>query len=465
MIISFDQWRGDWGNPHKPIIKLEGLERIANDGMTLQRCYTNSPQCVPARFSWLTGLEPSQLGVTRNENVSLPINVPSKIRDLQRKGWYTSIVGKTHWSTHNKGRDLREDKELIHKLGFDEVIEIAGPRALQIIDCAITDDWEKEGFLKPQRDDLKRRYRGVNNNEAWVSRESILPLHLYPDIWISEKAKIQIDKLPTGKPWILWISFVGPHEPFDTPCPWRGLTNEQDLPKSINTRDWIERIKGDCELKIIHEKWKNKVSQNQIKELRKDYADHLKLLDKQINEITKKLEQRNDYENTAITIMADHGEMLGDGGMIYKSTMLESSIHVPMVYRQPNGENKTRTSKRPINLTGAIMQILESIERGGKSKVIRRWTKRQEGAVVEYGEERGFIRENKKICVNKKGEIIWATDLRKDPMELVNQAESIDLMKTTEWSNIIKWAQKVKELRENKNWVWKDLLKNKFDQI
>ena len=38
--------------------------------------------------------------------------------------------------------------------------------------------------------------------------------------------------MPEDKPWLLWVSFVGPHEPFDTPDPWTGSSRGLDLPKA-----------------------------------------------------------------------------------------------------------------------------------------------------------------------------------------------------------------------------------------
>ena len=108
LLISFDQWRGDWGDPLAPVVELPALEGLARQGWTAQRCYTSSPHCVPARLSWLTGLEPSQLGVTHNIDTSLPADAPSIVRDLQQQGWHTALVGKTHWTSHDSKRDLRD---------------------------------------------------------------------------------------------------------------------------------------------------------------------------------------------------------------------------------------------------------------------------------------------------------------------------------------------------------------------
>ena len=31
-----------------------------------------------------------------------------------------------------------------------------------------------------------------------------------------------LSRLPQDRPWLLWVSFPGPHEPFDVPINWRG---------------------------------------------------------------------------------------------------------------------------------------------------------------------------------------------------------------------------------------------------
>ena len=32
----------------------------------------------------------------------------------------------------------------------------------------------------------------------------------------------ELKHLPQNKPWFLWVSYPGPHEPFDVPASWRG---------------------------------------------------------------------------------------------------------------------------------------------------------------------------------------------------------------------------------------------------
>ena len=73
-------------------------------------------------------------------------------------------------------------------------------------------------------------------------------------------------------------------------------------------------------LKKIFNKWRGKVTQDEIETIKKDYSDKLRMLDEITGNILKELEKREDSKETAILIISDHGEMLGDHGMLYKST-------------------------------------------------------------------------------------------------------------------------------------------------
>ena len=341
LLISCDQWRGDWGDPIAPLIQLPALEGLASEGWTARRCYTSSPHCVPARMSWLTGLAPSQLGVTKNTDVNLPTDAPSIVRKLQQQGWNTALVGKAHWSSHGKAGDLRDDLPRLQALGFDQAIEVGGPRALRRMNCALTDDWAKAGLLASQRADLETRYAMGRTAAAWTVRPTLLPQALYPDSWIAEQSLEQLNAMPTTKPWLLWVSFVGPHEPFDTPLPWHGRNQAKNLPVASPKPGWLNQLPEQCELRRTSKAWADQLSPAAIAACRADYADHLQLLDQQVSRLLDRLKQRSDATSTAIAVTADHGELLGDSEMLYKGTFLEGAVRVPWIYKEPSRLRKS----------------------------------------------------------------------------------------------------------------------------
>ena len=81
----------------------------------------------------------------------------------------------------------------------------------------MTDVWKKEGIFQSYCDDLSWRYENGCKHKV---RPTCLPDHLYPDIWLTGIALEELDRMPKDQPWFLWVSFVGPHEPFDVPASW-----------------------------------------------------------------------------------------------------------------------------------------------------------------------------------------------------------------------------------------------------
>ncbi|MDC0165494.1 sulfatase-like hydrolase/transferase [Synechococcus sp. AH-558-M21] len=459
LLVTFDQWRGDWTDPVEPVVRLPCLERLAAQGLSARRCYTSSPQCVPARLSWLTGLAPSQLGVTRNCEAQISANTPSIVRDLQKQGWYTELIGKTHWTSHLKPGDLRENKTLIRNAGFDRVMEVAGPRALQIMSCELTDAWKKENVFEEYLEDMKKRYRLGRTAEAWDVRPSVLPNHLYPDIWIADQGIRAIKRMPKNKPWLLWISFVGPHEPFDTPTLWANI-NKHNLPKFTKRADWINELSNNCELQKSATAWTNKLTEDAIEKCRNDYANNLQLLDDQLGRLTDEVKKREDAGQTAITVTADHGEMLGEHKMLYKGTFLEGSIRVPFLYiPPPQTEEEKTVINRPIALTETFMNTLNNLKKGGKLKTLKKYCRRQKYVTIEFGNELLIIKNNNKLCCNNKGEQLWATNLKKDPNEQKNQLKNDNILsKRKNWIEIRRIAQKEIQRRKEENWTCHKLL-------
>ena len=376
LLITFDQWRGDW--LHQNWLNVPSIRQVASQGWDVRRCYTSSPQCIPARASWITGLRPSQLGVTSNQVFTLPSDSPSFVRQLKNfHGYHTRLIGKTHWSPHERGVDLRDNEGLLCDLGFDKSREIAGPRALGVLECELTDVWRKEGVLELYRNDLLRRY---SNSIVHDVNPTPLPDHLYPDIWLGNVALEEINDLPRKTPWFFWISFSGPHEPFDVPTSWRGFHGL--IPSPELRPDSIEQLnkyapRGSVLSRKL-QRWPDGIPLASVSALRADYADHMHLLDSQVGRIIRSLEVNGFLDNTAITICSDHGELLGDWGLLLKGCFLEGAIRSLFVHK-PAGARQVlsrlwKYEKRPFGLTEALWSAFYSIidpSRGSFGSVLR----------------------------------------------------------------------------------------------
>ena len=470
LLITFDQFRGDWCDPDDPVVPLPNIENLAKDGWTFRRCYTSSPHCVPARLSWITGLYPSQLGVTYDLPIEIPPDAPSIIRPLRQSGWYTEVIGKTHWTSHSGYHDFRKEEHRIKALGFDSVMEIAGPRALRHLECKLTDDWRKAGLLEKYRDDMSKRYSSPKKAEAWQVRPTILPLELYPDIWLTNKALESIEKLPEDKPWLLWVSYIGPHEPFDTPSPWSGLHEDKDLRHPIPSPTWIKDLSENAILQKVQKKWRHQLSLVDMQACRRDYADHLRLLDDQMGLLLEGLRRRSDENNTSIIVTSDHGELLGDYGMLYKSCFLEGAVRVPWIYRPAPIESleKGVQTAFPVGNNYLLKNCLDALQPEKTQANFNEWRSRQEEVYSEFSGELMMIKDFKKIILGQDGKPQWAIDLEKDPNEQHNIITSNpELWNSESWQEVRELAIKQFKITRSRKWKWRDLNKEarRLDKI
>lgn len=363
LLVSFDQWRGDW--LQQPWLNLPCLQRFARSAWQAPRCHPASPMCVPSRASLLTGLRPRDAGVDHLDDFRMPANAPSFVRDLRDAGYATHLIGKTHWTPHGRPCDLRDDLPLMHALGFDRVREIAGPRALCRVRCELTDLWERAGVMQAYRDDLEDRYRA---NRAEVVRPTVLPDELYPDIWVGTEARKELAAMPADRPWLLWVSFPGPHEPFDTPASWAGRGSRGNIPPPLpRPADALDHAPAGSHLRRKLDRWPDGIDDDVIDAIRGDYADHLALLDDQLEGLLDTLSQRSDRQRVAVSVISDHGELLGDWGLLLKGCFLDGAVRSLCLHRPPDGCPTPRSAdaSTPVPLTEAVWRIARHVRDGG----------------------------------------------------------------------------------------------------
>ena len=401
LLISFDQWRGDW--LRQPWLRLPHLKRLAKEGWLAERCYTSCPHCVPARASWLTGLPPLELGLASNTSYTVSANASSFVRDLSEAGYSTALIGKTHWTPHDlPGIDLRDNIPLLRALGFDRVREIAGPRALAVIECELTDRWREAGVWDAYRRDLANRYEG---GCAHLVRPSVLPEALYPDLWVGREALAELQAMPTDRPWFLWVSFPGPHEPFDVPARWRGVHPVSTIPRAEPRPDWADSLPADCQLSRLMARWPEGIPSRALQELRADYADHLALLDVQVGNLMEALASRPDHSQVAVSVVSDHGELLGDWGLLLKGCFLEGAVRSLCLHRPPRGRWPWRSwgSRRPVPLTPALQAMASMVRRGRRQHPLESLAAHPGPVVSIFAGERLEIRGDRRTMVLEDG--------------------------------------------------------------
>jgi hypothetical protein len=95
-----DQYRWDALGGVNRLVKTPNLDSLAARGVRFGRATVNAPMCLPSRYSMMTGLYPSQVGVRHNAQMcptDADLPAPVLAQRLRDAGYQTAGFGKTHW--------------------------------------------------------------------------------------------------------------------------------------------------------------------------------------------------------------------------------------------------------------------------------------------------------------------------------------------------------------------------------
>ena len=434
LFIMCDQLRADALGCTGNWVMTPNIDRIAREGVRFSNCVTNSPVCLPARISLALGRYPHNTGVWDNCPYELPEGTPTWMAAIRAAGYRTSLFGKS--ALHRRGPDIRKFEYVLNSYGLDDVDEIRGPRASAETICHMTARWDSLGLLEAFKKDIQER-KGKNKT---LVRPSVLPLVEYYDVYVGQQAKNYLHNYNRAEPWFCWVSFAGPHEPWDTPEPYASMYRSEKMPPP-HKRPPLRNKGPKGELDERFAEAPEEV--DNARELRASYAGKVSLIDNQIGEVLKEVEKRGELDRTMVLFTADHGEMNGDYGLIHKSNFLDPAVRIPLIVSGPGIKNSPRAGKildHPVELfdVGPTLTDLAGAKIGynhfarslaplvqGQASEHRRF------GLTEFKHEMMYLDRDWKLMLNRDGEPYRLFNLKTDPDEmedLVDRTEHQTLM-------------------------------------
>jgi choline-sulfatase len=407
-------------------VKTPNLDRLAAEGVRFSNAYTNAPMCVPARLSLARGRYPHD----QAEWLKQPEGQrPTWMRALRDAGYRTSVIGKTHFHPHEG--DLRDREHLVHTYGLDHVDEIAGPRASAVCRSNLTDRWEEAGVYEDYKRDLWDRYA----NKPWVARPSPLPLELYADVYVGQQGAAYLREYDDARPWFCWVSFGGPHEPWDAPEPYASRYDPAAMPEPVLPEEAPhDRPRGLLDKKLADGGFA--FEPGDVARLRANYAGKVALIDDQIGDVLRAVEDRGELDRTVVAFVSDHGEMNGDYNLLYKQNFLNPAVRIPFVVRLPS-QGKGTTGGA---VAGAIVELMDLgatlVELAGAREVPRSLARSVAPVLEDFSlphRQRALSELRRsgevmmatadwKMALNREGQVYLLYDLRADPSEKRNVA-------------------------------------------
>ncbi|RKU28668.1 hypothetical protein C6497_07865 [Candidatus Poribacteria bacterium] len=426
LLLMTDQQRWDAMGCSGGWVNTPNLDRIASEGIRFTNCVTNSPVCVPARLSLATGLYPHNTGVWNNQKHRMSPDTSTWMQAVRDAGYRTSLFGKTHLHPHSG--DLRKKVDLMNAYGLDDVDEIGGPRANMKTLSHMTAIWEEKGIWNAYKKDYQERFRTTPH----LVRPSPNGLEYDADVYVGQQAKKYLKAYNRDEPWFCWVSFGGPHEPWDTPEPYASIYDSKEMPPAITRPPIGDRPRG--RLDQLKGKRKPNFELGDVAKMRADYAGNVTLIDDQIGEILEAIQERDELENTVIIFCSDHGEMNGDYGLIYKSNFLNGAVRIPFIVRTPDTirrDNTNRSCDTPVEWIDIGPTLVEYAgghiqhQQFGKSlspiindnEIVHR-----EYAISEISREIMLLNQEWKIALNTDKTPYLLFNIHDDPNEINNLA-------------------------------------------
>lgn len=365
LLISADQQRADCFGFMGRKVKTPHLDQLAADGTHFDACITPSVVCQPARASILTGQLCRTHGVHDN-GIDLDPAVGERgwAGALGAAGYQTGFFGKAHFSTYHTYEPTGTPECLQSSAQYDE--DWNGPyMGFEHLELMLVGHnwWAPEQPPKGQhyerfyhadgRGDARTKLMWENAGDtkgAAQTWHSKLPTAYHNTSWTSDRF---IDWISHGRdsqrPFATWVSFPDPHHPFDCPEPWSRLHDpaEVDLPenrtRSFDGKPWwhkaaLEGEPGDPKFAEIRKAYSRIPQQtdDQLREIIANTYGQISYIDHEVGRMLIALQQAGLSENTIVIYISDHGDWLGDHGLVLKGPMhYEGLLRVPMIVRGP----------------------------------------------------------------------------------------------------------------------------------
>jgi choline-sulfatase len=171
-----------------------------------------------------------------------------------------------------------------------------------------------------------------------------------------------------------------------------------------------------------------------VARLRANYAGNVTLIDDQIGEVLRAVEDRGELDRTVVAFVSDHGEMNGDYNLLYKQNFLDSAARVPFIVRLPAARQRATAGAVAdtmvelmdlgptlVDLAGA-QRVRGSLARSVVPVLADPSRLHREVALSELRREVMVATGDWKIGLNHAGEVYLLYDRRADPSETRNIA-------------------------------------------
>ncbi len=344
LLVSVDQWPGRLLSAMgHPVIQTPTIDAIARNGVRFTRAYSECPICIPARRTLMTGTTTKTHGDRVFGTVNPMPNLPTVAQTFRDAGYQAYAVGKLHVYPP---RD---------RIGFDDVmLAEEGRPHLGTID-------DHDLYLADRGYAGKQYMHGMNNND-YMHRTWHLPEDCHVTNWTTAAMARVIKRRDPTRPAFWCLSYTHPHPPLVPLDTYMDYYRRFDIEPPLSA-PWSEDAEGlPHALKLMRDFYPGYAG-TVLDEIRRAFYALCTHIDHQLRIIVGTLREEGVWDDTIFTLVADHGDMLGDFGLFAKRTYYERSANVPMILAGLPGDRRIGTDRVDDRLVGLqdVMPTLLSL--------------------------------------------------------------------------------------------------------
>lgn len=354
LVFMTDHQRGDTVLPGGPA-RMPNVEKLRKGAVAFSETFCPSPHCCPARATLMTGLYPAQHGIWHNVDVANAITRGlsdgvrtwgEDFRDAGYRMWYS---GKWHISHYESPADR----------GWNVCPGTEGDYSKRTV--YKSDMWETYRELAGHPEPEKR-------GEGEILTPGYGPFTLYgagegnkTDIRHVDEGVRKLESLlaeKTDRPWCLFTSCNGPHDPYYVPREFLDMYDANDIRLPANFADDM-RDKPN-----FYRRTKDRFDQLTEREHRegiRHYLAYCTFEDHLFGKLLEVLDRSGQAENTVVIYLSDHGDYMAEHGLWAKGLpCFRGAYHVPLMVRWPKAMEKPgRLVDRLVSLADLAPTLLE----------------------------------------------------------------------------------------------------------
>ena len=343
---------GALGNPH---VRTPNLDRFVGQSVAFTHAYCQSPICTPSRSSFLTGMYPSRVHNSRNDNESVPLETAQRLvtRTLADAGWDGGLVGKLHLAGAATAREPRA------KDGYRLFEYSHAPRNDWPLDDHGYARWiYSKGYDPGQVLDVEAGFGGLMVPTA--NRDNVPP-ELHQSTWCTDRAIAFINEdRPPETPWFLSVNPYDPHPPYNPPWEYYRRYDPQLLPGPLFRDSDLETQGHLFKAGVDFQTTPQRPDAFRAKEVQAAYFAMIELIDAQFGRLLQALEASGQTMNTVVIYTSDHGESAGDHGLTQKGCrFFDGLTRVPLIWRGPGRFIAGHRCDALVELTDITPTLLE----------------------------------------------------------------------------------------------------------